>query len=110
MFEGMCLGWVLLRYLHFRLTLVTVADQGGFIIVLNIDFDLRKSFVVVSAAPPLLSLPLALTLLEYWMALRYPPRFLLLLRGGGGPCGRASSSCLRFKLSDSRGYFIYKFR
>jgi hypothetical protein len=65
----MCLDCKLLRYLHFRLTLVSVADQGGFIIILNINFDLRKRFVIVSTAPPLLPLPLALTLLEYWMAL-----------------------------------------
>jgi hypothetical protein len=109
MLEGMCLGWELLRYLHLRLTLVSVADQGGFIIILNINLDLRKRFVVVSAAPPLLSLPLALTMLEYWMALRHAPRFLL-LRWGGGPCGRPNSPRLRLKLSDSGGYFIYKLR
>jgi len=60
---------LLLRYLRIRLTLVTVADQGGFIIILNLNFDLRKSFVFVSAAPPLLLLPLSLPLLEYRVAL-----------------------------------------
>ena len=69
MLQGMCLGWLLLRYLRFRLTLVTVADQDGLIIILNLNFDLRKSFVFVSAASPLLFLLLALTLLEYWVAL-----------------------------------------
>jgi hypothetical protein len=69
MIERVCLGWLLLRNLRFRLTLVTVADQGGFIIILNLNADLRKIFMLVSAAPPLLSLPLALTLLEYRVAL-----------------------------------------
>jgi hypothetical protein len=69
MIERVCLGWLLLRNLRIRLTLVTVADQGGFIIILNLNADLRKSFMLVSAAPPLLPLPLALPLLEYRVAL-----------------------------------------